>query len=91
MERNVAATIAARSSLALSLQGVGLRVLRAKTNFLLCEVGANAHDLAQQLMDVGLVARKFPADGPLRDYLRFTVRTPEAHKRLIAELERCLG
>lgn len=91
MEKNVAAIIAARNELASNLHSIGLRVLPAETNFLLCEVGANAHDIAQQLMDVGLVARKFPAGGPLHEYLRFTVRTPEANKRLIAELERCLG
>lgn len=90
MGKNVAATIAARNDLASGLQSVGLRVLSSETNFLLCEIGPNAHDIAQQLMDVGLVARKFPADGPLRDYLRFTVRKPEAHHRLLAELERFL-
>jgi histidinol-phosphate aminotransferase len=90
MEHNVATMIAARNELGADLQSLGLRVLPSETNFLLCEVGRNAHDVARQLMDAGLVARKFPADGPLRDYLRFTVRTPEAHKRLIGQLERCL-
>ena len=46
--------------------------------------------IRQELMDAGLVARTFPADGPLRDSLRFTVRTPQAHDRLITELARCL-
>ena len=91
MEKNVAAISAARDSLASALEGVGLRVLPSQTNFLLCEVGPGAHDVARQLMDVGLVARKFPADGALCDYLRFTVRTTRAHERLIAELERCLS
>jgi histidinol-phosphate/aromatic aminotransferase/cobyric acid decarboxylase-like protein len=90
MERNVATMIETRDELDSRLQGLGLRVLPSQTNFLLCEVGGNAHEVARELMAVGLVARKFPADGPLRDYLRFTVRTPEAHERLIGELERCL-
>ena len=60
------------------------------TNFLLCEVGPGAHDIARQLIDIGLVPRKFSADGPLAEYLRFTVRTAPAHDRLISALERCL-
>ncbi len=90
MNKNVATTIAARNDLGVMLGSVGLRVLPSETNFLLCEVGPHAHDIARHLMEAGLVARKFPVDGPLRDYLRFTVRTQQAHNRLITELERCL-
>ncbi len=81
---------AARRELAVALAGLGLRVLPSETNFLLCEVGAHAHDVAGRLMDDGLVARKFPGDGPLRNYLRFTVRSEIAHDRLLSALERYL-
>lgn len=79
-----------RSELGEALAALGLRVLPSETNFVLCEVGSYAHDIAEQLMGIGLVARKFPADGPLRNYLRFTVRSADAHHRLLAALERYL-
>jgi histidinol-phosphate aminotransferase len=79
-----------RSELGGSLEALGLRVLPSQTNFVLCEVGDNAHDIAEQLIGIGLVARKFSADGPLRNYLRFTVRSADAHHRLLAALERYL-
>jgi histidinol-phosphate aminotransferase len=90
MQRTVIDLVAARSGLATSLRGLGLRVLPSETNFLLCEVGPDAHLVAGQLMDIGLVARKFPAEGPLYNYLRFTVRSAAAHSRLISALERYL-
>jgi len=90
MKQTVAAIKAARDDFAAGLTSLGLRVLPSETNFLLCEVGANAHSVSAKLMSEGLVVRKFPADGPLCDYLRFTVRTPAAHARLLDSLERHL-
>ncbi|MDJ0925167.1 MAG: histidinol-phosphate transaminase [Acidimicrobiia bacterium] len=90
MAQTVEAISRARDELATQLTALGLRVLPSTTNFLLCEVGSNAHKIAGQLIDVGLVPRKFPADGPLEEYLRFTVRTASAHSRLISALERYL-
>jgi len=90
MTETVNAIESLRTELSASLADLGLRTLPTLTNFVLCEVGDNAHDLAGQLMDEGLVVRKFPADGPLASYLRFTVRSAEAHDRLISALERYL-
>ena len=90
MESAVQELVAARSALEESLRALGLRVLRSETNLLLCEVGPAALDVAARLMGIGLVARTFPADGPLCDYLRFTVRSDRAHSRLISALERYL-
>lgn len=90
MKTTVAAVVAARSELAGSLTALGLRVLPSQTNFLLCEVGPTAHEVSARLMESGLVARKFPSDGPLCNYLRFTVRSEAAHLRLISALERYL-
>ncbi len=90
MQATVAAVVELRSELARTLSGLGLRVLPSQTNFLLCEVGDQAQAIAEQLMGEGLVVRKFPADGPLRNYLRFTVRSAQAHSRLTDALERYL-
>lgn len=90
MQDTVASVVELRSTLATALSGLGLRVLPSLTNFVLCEVGETAHDLAKHLIDQGLVARKFPAGGPLENYLRFTVRTAPAQARLITALERYL-
>jgi histidinol-phosphate aminotransferase len=90
MRRTVDDLAALRSELAAGLQGLGFRVLPSATNFLLCEVGPAAHEIARQLTDIGLVPRKFAIDGPLGEYLRFTVRTAPAHDRLLSALERSL-
>lgn len=90
MGRTVAALTESRTELASRLADLGLRALPSTTNFVLCEVGPEAHAIARQLIEVGLVPRQFSVDGPLGDYLRFTVRTAPAHTRLISALERCL-
>ncbi|MCP4305331.1 MAG: histidinol-phosphate aminotransferase family protein [bacterium] len=90
MRATVATVQELREELTLSLASLGLRALPSQTNFVLCEVGARAASIAEQLMDEGLVVRKFPSDGPLANYLRFTVRTTSAHTRLISALERYL-
>jgi histidinol-phosphate aminotransferase len=79
-----------RSQLAPRLEHLGLRVLASETNFLMCEVGPTAHAVEAALRREGLVVRKFAADGPLAHYLRITVRSPDAHNRLIDALERSL-
>ena len=90
MQATVASVAELREELTMSLTRLGLRVLPSVTNFVLCEVGPHAASVAEQLMTEGLVVRKFPADGPLGNYLRFTIRTAAAHSRLITALERYL-
>ena len=90
MEETVAAVTSLRAELATALEGLGLRSLPSQTNFVLCEVGEHANSLSEQLMGEGLVVRKFAADGPLANYLRFTVRSTAAQSRLISTLERYL-
>ncbi len=46
-----------RESLGDALARLGLRVLPSETNFVLCEVGSDAHRLSEQLMGHGLVVR----------------------------------
>ncbi len=86
---NVAAITAERSRLGAMLARAGFRVLPSDTNFLLCEVGPHAVDLERALMGEGLVVRSFKA-GMLTGYLRFTVRTPPDHDRLLDAIERNL-
>ncbi|MDH3397440.1 MAG: histidinol-phosphate aminotransferase family protein, partial [Acidimicrobiia bacterium] len=91
MRSAVAAITAERARLAGYLHDLGLRVLPSTTNFLLCEVGPQARSVADDLMKGGLVTRTFPEDGPLASYLRFTVRSPRAHDRLLSALQRRLS
>ena len=88
MRAQVEAILAEKEHLAGRLESVGLRVLPSQTNFVLTEVGREAQRVAGALMKEGLVARTFPADGPLATYLRLTVRSPEAHDRLLSALQR---
>ncbi len=88
-KQHVAALADERTRLARMMAGAGFRVLPSETNFLLCEVGAHALELARQLMAEGLVVRSYQA-GPLAEYLRFTVRTAADHDRLLAAIERNL-
>jgi histidinol-phosphate aminotransferase len=90
MEATVRKIQSLRAELGAALAGLGFRVLPSQTNFVLCEVGPIAQQLAEQLMTEGLVVRKFPTDGPLAEYLRFTVRSAAAQQRLITTLERYL-
>ncbi len=90
MQAMVSELATSRTLLSDSLAALGIRVLPSETNFVLCEVGATAHDIAEELMGIGLVARRFPVDGPLHNYLRFTVRSVAAHNRLLTALERYL-
>ncbi|MDJ0954590.1 MAG: histidinol-phosphate transaminase [Acidimicrobiia bacterium] len=90
MTGTVRSVVELRDELAAGLAALGFRTLPSLTNFVLCEVGGHAHRLSEQLMGEGLVVRKFPADGPLADYLRFTVRSRKAQTRLLTTLERYL-
>ncbi len=90
MRRTVEAIVTERAVLADRLDALGLRVLPSAANFLLCEVGPEAHQVADALMRRALVVRTYPAGGPLADYLRFTVRTAPEHDRLVDTLEQIL-
>ncbi len=97
MRRNVAAICEARSVLAADLTHLGFDVLDSQTNFLLCDVEESSralggsHALGRSLVDIGLVPRTYPEDGPLGSYLRFTVRSPQENRRLVDALERTLA
>lgn len=88
MHRHVNALITERARLESKLAAIGFRVLPSHTNFLLCDVGPSARDVGAALMAEGLVARMYPAEGTLADYLRFTVRSPRDNDRLLEALGR---
>lgn len=91
VERHVARLLRQRDWLEGELRGLGIGVVPdSRTNFVLCEFGPQAHALADDLMAEGLVVRRFPADGPLGHFLRFTIRNREENDRLIEALRRRL-
>lgn len=90
MEDNVTRIVAERTVLADRLRLLGLEARPSAANFLLCPLG-DAPATADRLMNEhGLVVRTFPPSHPLADHLRFTVRDPDSHDRLIDALERVL-
>lgn len=88
MEEHVGVVAGLREELAVGLAALGFAPNPSTTNFVLCRIGPAAAEIAQRLMDRGVVVRQFGTDHPLADYLRFTVRLPEQQDRMLEELER---
>ena len=63
---------------------LGWRVLPSLANFLLVRP-PDAHAIADALLRQGLAVRSYPS-GPLRDWLRITVRAPAENDRLLEAL-----
>jgi histidinol-phosphate aminotransferase len=83
--RNVVRVQAERERLASRLRDAGWAVLPSVTNFLLVDFvrPERAADVAEGMLQRGLVPRTFPSDHPLAAYLRLTVRDEEQDDRLI--------
>jgi len=83
---NVARVRRERDRLRGALIGLGWRVGRSATNFLLVDLGSpeGAAVVAEGLLSRGLVPRTFPAGHPLADHLRLTVRDAEGNQQLIS-------
>lgn len=77
---------AARAELADGLAGLGFAVLASETNFLLVRVGDGAA-VAAALRRWGVVVRDAASFG-LPEWIRVTVRRPEANRRLLEGLAR---
>lgn len=90
MRRRVERLNRERARLAGELDELGIGVLPSDANFLLCQVGEQAREVAQRLLEEGLVVRKYPSESRLEAYLRFTVRTPDEDDRLLEALTRHL-
>ncbi len=84
---NVAAIVGERERFRAALLDAGWKVPPSVTNFLLVDADdpATADAAADRLLRRGLVPRRL-GPGPLRGYLRLTVRTPEEDDRLLAAL-----
>jgi histidinol-phosphate aminotransferase len=76
--------VAQRERLATAFAGLGWRVLPSLTNFVLA-LPPDAHVIAARLLGEGLAVRSYPG-GPLRDWLRITVRAAHENDRLLSAL-----
>jgi histidinol-phosphate aminotransferase len=90
MRRRVERIIRERTRLAAALDELEIAVLPSDANFLLCHVGDRAGEVAERLLEEGLVVRDYPKDSRLGQYLRFTVRLPNEDDRLLDALWRHL-
>ena len=86
MERFVRFVSKERERFTRLLTSVGFIVYPSSTNFVLCRVGSQARELAQELMSKGLIVRSYPSDHLLGDHLRFTVRSQREDDRLIDQI-----
>lgn len=80
-----------RVRLAQRVEALGFGVMPSRANFILCEMGEDAHSITQTLLAEGLVVRNYPSAGSLGTFIRITVRSPEDNDRLIMALERAMG
>jgi histidinol-phosphate aminotransferase len=80
----LAGIVAQRERLAAAFTHLGWRVLPSLANFLLVRP-PDAHAIADALLRRGLAVRSYPV-GPLRDWLRITVRAPLENDRLLDAL-----
>ncbi len=89
---NVGLLVAERERFRRALLDAGWRALPSVANFLLLDLGGpEAADAgAERLLRRGLVPRRFGA-GPLRGFLRVTVRTPEQDDAFLSALGRGPG
>ncbi|CAN5534803.1 histidinol-phosphate transaminase [soil metagenome] len=78
-----------REWLAERLTAAGWPPAPSVTNFLLVPLGdrSRAEAAADHLLRVGIVPRTFPADHPLADHLRLTVRSRAEDERLMAVID----
>ena len=70
-------------------QELGLNHTESMSNFILVELGANANQLFQKLMEKGIIVR-FGGTWGLTQHVRITVGTPEENDLLIEKLRELL-
>jgi len=90
LRRSVAANHEGRLSLYREFDRLGLRYVESHTNFILVEIGPQAAEVRQRLLEMGIIVR--PCTGyDLPTFLRITVGNQAQNARLIAALEEVLG
>jgi histidinol-phosphate aminotransferase len=85
MQRTVAASVRELRRLQSALAALGIWSAPSAANFLLVHVGAQAPQVYERLLRVGLIVRPVGGFG-LPEYLRISTGTPEQNDRLLHEL-----
>jgi histidinol-phosphate aminotransferase len=70
--------------------GLGIKYVPARANFILVDVGRSAADIYQALLHDGVIVRPLTAFG-METALRITVGTPEENRKLVKALRKVLG
>ena len=87
LKQSIAANHAGRLFLYAEFDRLGLRTIESHTNFILVELGPQALEIQQQLLENGVIVRPCTAYD-LSNWLRVTVGTPAENIRLVRTLER---
>jgi histidinol-phosphate aminotransferase len=91
IEKTIASLSKQRDLLSDGLRKLGFSVVPSQANFVLCLPPIPSEEVHLRLKDFGILARRFPHDILLRDYIRFTVGRPQDNKRLLRTLNEILG
>ena len=81
---------AGRTYLCGEFTALGLRYTPSRANFILVDVGRNAHDIYQRLLKNGVIVRNMMSFG-MESALRISIGTPEENRRLIKALRKVLA
>ena len=88
--RTVEATRRGRRDLYHAFDRLGLFYVESQTNFVLVRIGPKAAEVAQRLLERGIIVRPC-AHYDLPEFLRITVGNPDQNAHLIAALEEILA
>jgi histidinol-phosphate aminotransferase len=72
------------------LNGLGVKFVPSRANFILVDVGRSASDIYQRLLKEGVIVRPMTPFG-MESALRVTVGTPQENRRLVKALKTVLG
>jgi histidinol-phosphate aminotransferase len=81
---------AGRTYLCDEFTALGVRYTPSRANFILVDVGRNAHDLYRRLLKNGVIVRPMMSFG-MESALRISIGTPEENRRLIKALRKVLS
>ena len=70
--------------------GLGVKYVPSRANFILVDVGRSASDIYQRLLKEGVIVRPMTPFG-MESALRITVGTPQENRRLVKALRTVLG
>src|SRR5215470_2562681 len=70
--------------------GLGVKYVPSRANFILVDVGRSASDIYQRLLKEGVIVRPMTPFG-METALRITIGTPEENKKLLKALRTVLG